>query len=215
MEFVTKAKDLMPSGTPLRKFKGKLDDIVPEADSATGRTVMHVNFTDVEAIECIPGAVYPYPTAQINIGYRVDPGSGRPSERSIWGRLLISAEELGFEDIMLLKGKVVMMVGTTESFGKNRQTGEEMEGLVWRVAEAEGGAGQGQPAAQSAEDKAKHLAMLADGKTAGEFAAAALQDPIGKEHQAQIFDRTLLPTLVQLGLLELKENKYHLLAVKP
>ena len=205
-EFVTRADQLDVAGTPLRRFKGTLDNIERRFDSGSNRMFVDLDFVEVEITAFLdgkPGTVVPYeyPIAQLNIGYRTS-RSGRPSERGAWGLLVKSAEEQGFQDFMDLKGRRLLMEAEEgHNYGTNRETGETITGMVWRVAEVEG-------EQAGVTDETQHLLALLNGKTAKEFAQAALQDPTGRRHSQDIISGKLLASLVAAGKTTLEGDKY-------
>ena len=215
MQFYTGSQDMVKSGTPLRKFRGKFigsgDDpsqmkIFRHQREQQGEgqqgMVVDLNFLDITEVE----ATDPYPgkTAQLTINYRVNEISGKPSERGGWGLLVKSivnvpyeGHEVGDDNIAVsdLLGKQVLMECEPEhSYGVNRETQEAMTGMVWRVIEV-GAAGSA--SGETAED---YFLNLIHGSDATTFTAAALQHPHGRgEAQASIMDRSLISTMLSEG----------------
>lgn len=176
------------AGTPLRHFKAVLQDYNARRDDGYNRTFCDFVFTDLEVISSI--VPYNYDNAVVAVKY-----SNRAN--SAWGILAESVKAiLGDDaDIHDLVGKSQTWIVESKEWGKNREDGKDMTGLVFKVVEIEG-TGVGEPASppaaspapapttkpapkkggakQSAEDAA--LALL-DGKTQPQFNAAALVDP--------------------------------------
>ena len=202
-EFVTRADGLEIAGTPLRKFWGKLAEITPRADR--DRTMVDLNYMDVEVLELIPGAVYPHPIAQLNIRYT-------KRERSGWGKLIQSAEKIGYDDLKALLDKRILMEAHMEQYGTNQETNEVIQGLVWEVREVEGGsAGVGAAVAAGPVAPMEVALDLVHGRTQAEFAEAALQNTVLRtpENQKGIFDNSLLSGLVASGQVELEGDRYY------
>ncbi len=213
MEFYDGARDMVKSGTPLRKFRGKFigsgDDpnsmrIFPhvresQGDNSFGGQVVDLNFLDVDVIESTDP--YPGKTVQLNINYRVGAQTNKPSERGAWGILVKSlvtvpfpGHEAGDDNVALkdLLGESVLMECEPEhDYGVNQTTNEPMQGMVWRVTEV---GAEGSASGETAEDYFLNTIHGSDRTT---FSAAVLQNPHGRgEHQAAIMDGTLISMLV-------------------
>ena len=193
-QFVTRSDQLTSFETPLREIKGKLEAIKPLV-----RNNFTVGILQVSELQVIKTEL-PFNNQAVEIEV---PFSGR--KNSTWAKLLESAEGLGFKDLMELVGKRIHMVGAMEKWeNKTKQTSGQ--NLVWKIVGVEGAATAANGA--GAVDELAEMVKLADGKTAGEFANAALQHPIGRRYQKDIFDGKLLPGLVASGKLTLKDDKY-------
>ncbi len=219
MEFYDGARDMVKSGTPLRKFRGQFigsgDDpnsmrIFPhvreqQGEGGFGGQVVDLNFLDVDVVE----ATDPYPgkTAQLNINYRVGQQTNKPSERGAWGILIKSLVDVPFEgheagdDAVALKDllgrQVLMECEPDHSYGLNRETNEKMEGMVWRVVEV------GAPGSASGESAEDYFLNTIHGSDRTTFTSAALQHTHGRgEHQSSIMDGSLVSRLVDEGKIE-------------
>ena len=183
----TKPSQLTKSGTPLVRFWGNLVDLNFRNEQGVDTGVF--NYADIQVLEVEEGSVYEYPVAQLSIKVGVH-------ERSSWGKLLSSLEPLGVADLLDLKGKRVLMVKKADFF-TDRQTNEKVEFSVWRIAEVEGLAVKG-PTAAAGSDSDVLLGLL-QGKTAAEWAQAALQTDAGKRNSAHIYDQALISGWLAAG----------------
>ena len=61
---------------------------------------------------------------------------------------------------------------------------------------------------EEAKDLVKIAVELADGRTASEFAQAALTNPALKAQSAAVFDGSMLSGLIAAGLLALEGDRY-------
>ena len=196
-------KELAPSGTPLRRFTGELADVKQLFDTQRNRYVAKPQFVEVEVLETVEGAVYPYEIAELT--FNASDRRGRVvGEGSPWGHLLSTLPD-GVDSITELVGKRLTMsahrhvyqeaveAGTNPD-GTNREAQEEMAGLQWEVVAVDGGVG-----AAASADPHELLLDLLHGKTAGQFSQAMLQHPVLKSQQAALMDGTLLSGLVDAG----------------
>lgn len=211
-EFVTSPAKLEVSGTPLRHFKGKLDDIIPH--DVNGVTRVNLNFTSILVLRLIPGAVYDFPVAQLDLKYSKKGNSG-------WGKMLKSLDNHPRDkvgdppDLLSLKGHVLEMEAREENYGRNTETNQDMVGLVWEVKGVDGATaapvagGVSTATTQStAADPMEHVLDLVHGRTAAEFAEVALQDGELRQRSGDIYDNSLLSGLVQAGKIYLAGDKY-------
>lgn len=208
MDFTTRADKLTVAGTPLRKFKGrligsdensnrifpKMRDAAPGGQSGSPGQVVDLNFVDVDVVEST--TPWNYPIAQLSINYRPGRSGEAPSERGGWGILLKSAQDIGFEDFQDLVGKVLSMEAEPEhSYGVNRDTGEAMTGIVWRVKEV----GGGEQSQMNPEDETNHILDLIHGKDRAGFSETMMQDEVGRKFTKEIMDGTLIASLLASG----------------
>ena len=214
--FTTRADKLEASGTPLRKFKGKLigsdessNKIFPiqretrEGQSGPPGYVVVLNFEDLDVLESV--TPWNYPVAQLTINYRLGRGGTAPSDRGGWGILLKSADDVGFPDLQDLVGKVVTMEAEPEhDYGTNRETGEAITAIVWRVVEVEGGGAE----QMTKEDEHSHILKMIDGKDRAGFSEAMLQDEVGRRFSNEVFDGTLIASLLASGEVEQEGEVY-------
>lgn len=198
-DFITRPSQLETSGSPLRAFKGVLVNITPH--QAQNRTVVDLDFAQVVVTELVPGAVYDYPIAQLNLRYS-------RKERSGWGKLLKSLEKVGVADLENLKGQLVSMKAHVETYGKDEE-GNDIQGLVWEViALAGGAAAPAAPAGNTTADPVTLAVSLAHGKTSAEFAEAALQNAVLRSSASAIYDGSMLSGLVASGRVVLEGDRY-------
>lgn len=208
VRFTTETGQVERSGTPLRDFWGELKEVVPQSepsrDGGEPRLSAMLRFVSVEVKKSV--TPYPFPVAELSLDVRMG-RSGRVSDWCNYGRVLVSAEALGIKDLKLVYGKRIHMVATPRPVTrKNKETGEETTVTYqdWAVAELGGGG-----STMSEAEKLEAIVALADGKSAGEFASAALADPkLASVHDA-VIAQTLLPGLVAVGRLTLDNGKFH------
>jgi|TARA_Y100000034_G_C6790839_1_gene354076 hypothetical protein len=210
-EFVTSADQLQASGTPLRKIRGKLVGINPRMGEYK-KMIVDLDIAELTVIESI--VPYNYPSCQLTINY-----SAR--ERSAWGMLIKSSEELGFPDLKKLcntagSGPMVTLECEPEHvYGPDQNNpGQDIKGVVWTVVEVDQAGAGGGKATASTEDPMTHMLKLLDGKDATEFAQAALKDPVGRtaEVSAAVMDNTLIAGFVDSGqVVEGEDGKFHVI----
>lgn len=200
--------------TPLRKFIGLLDSYAPPNEK--GRIVFGI--TDIEVLHSID--VYPWPSATIDIKYSNRTGSA-------WGIFSASLDgcipkdedlaqqvgkRVGFEwtDGHNLGFKDNKWTPSTDDEGNElpNQTRPDVIIAAWEVFQVEGNV---RGAANiTVDDK---LAELLDGKTAPEFAKAALADPmvkaIGPEAARKITSKSFIKEALASGLFTVGEDGIH------
>ena len=183
-------------GTPLREFKGKLENYYPEEQKYG--TMVQLNFKDVEVINSVEP--YNFPTAIISIKLS-------SKKRSGWGILGDSlAKLLGpDEDIKdTLQKEWHMKMREGYIYGQDKNTGEDMVGNPWECIELEGATGA--TTLQSAADRARELIP---GKTRAEFNKAAYADPIIRKDstlQRAITNKSFIAGLLTTGAIVEDEN---------
>ena len=214
-QFPTKKEELAPSGTPMRRFKGKLTAVNQKYDNQRGRYVANPQWVDVEVVELTEGSVYPWEVFELNLNAS-DKAGRVVGANAPWGHLLETLPE-GVDSIMDLVGHVTEMrahlhvyqdaieAGTNED-GTAREASERIAGLWWEVIGVDGGAGLASAASQ---DPDQLVLDLVDGKNAGEFSQAFLQHPVLKPMQTALMDGSLLAGLVSTGKLTLDGDVYH------
>jgi hypothetical protein len=80
---------------------------------------------------------------------------------------------------------------------------EAITGMVWRLVS------DGSSASEAPVDEVSHMVgLLGAGKTAQEFANAALQDSLGRQRQQGIIDGSILAGLVATGRVILEGDTY-------
>lgn len=133
-EVVTRRDQLTISGPVLREFTGKFHNI--EFTVEQGRAKSKLQFTEVEVHSTL--AEYPHPTAELLMN-RTGPNNKPPSDRSPWGRLLISCDEQGYEDIMELVGRTLRLRAHENLIEENKERNQEAGSfLSWSVIEVDG-----------------------------------------------------------------------------
>lgn len=197
-QFVTSASDLQISGTPLREFEGDLKAI--KFEKAYEKTRAKLQFTGLHVIETrVP---YAFPVAELDLSY-----SAR--ERSVWGKLLKSAQEIGYNDIMDLREHRLHMKGVDASYGTDGD-GRPIAGIDWAIIGVDGAESASAAAVASEGDKGKRIMELIDGKTSGEFATDAMNDPLFRGDNAlknSLFDGSLVASLVEDGKVTLGDDE--------
>lgn len=180
--------------SPLRHFKGRLDNIITEMRTfASGNKQYHnLNFSEINVIETVEP--YPFPIAQLAF-----PSSDR--KKSGWGVLGQSGLKFlaAAEDVAALQGTILELKMTPGHMMWNRDVGSETPRECWEIvgAEREGGVATptpGQPAANAANTAIDLLI----GKTEQEWNQLVFANPIVKADSgliAQILARTFLPSL--------------------
>lgn len=208
--FATRRDQFERSGTPLRKFTGLFIGSDEESrkifqSQVEGRDgwVVNLCFTDLEVHEAV--TPYKFPTASLRIPYtRSKDPNASPSDRGAWFLFFESAEKLGFEDIGdLIDKRLTMEAEPDHVYGTDRQTGEEMKGMVWRVVAVEGAT----PTASSADDQGKLLDLI-HGKTPSEFASAALSDRSLKGFEEDILNNNLVAGMLAADLIVERDERY-------
>ena len=205
-EFITSAERVGLGSTPLRKFWGTLVAIEPRFSD--NRTQVELNFTGVQVLELIPGAVYEYPVAQLMVRYPGIQGDGTINPRSSWARTLKSSEVLGFPDLKSLLNRKLLMQAVPDSFKQNEGTEQETEQkyVWWSIVQVDGAGGAAQTAAANPMDVAL---SLIHGHTAAEFAEAALKNPVLRAMSASIYDSSMLSGLIAGGKVTLEADRYY------
>ncbi|KKL73056.1 hypothetical protein LCGC14_2078760 [marine sediment metagenome] len=205
-----------PSGgdTPLRRFKGILDELkLDQRVASDGRTyaVALFNFKDVEVLESTEP--YPFPIAVIGISYK-PPKSSRGGTK--WEALSASLRKLMPEnpDPDELKGKrqewaqvefalrsaLTDEEGHPVMDGNQKQLWGDVPTLCWTIVSVEGLGS----VAEKDEDFNAFLVNLADGKTEPKFYEEALtnsQVTARPNIVEAITSRKLLTTLTEMGLI--------------
>jgi len=197
-KFVTSASDLQIAGTPLREFEGDLKAI--KFEKAYEKTRAKLQFVGLNVIETkVP---YAFPVAELDLSYS-------PRERSVWGKLLKSARDIGYNDIMDLRDHRLHMKGVEASYGKD-EDGRVIAGIDWNIIGVDGAASASAAAVASEVDKDTRILELIDGKTSGEFATDAMNDPLfrnDEELKKTLFDGSLLASLVEDGKVTLGDDE--------
>jgi len=200
-QFVTRPDGLTKSGTPLREFWGDLIKLHPHDDERDAtKTIFDMDFINLEVIKSVPQ--YIYPSAQLNIRYSA-------SERSGWGLMVKSLDDIGVVDLKDLVGRRIHMLAEEDhAYGNNRETGEAIAGMVWRVAEVKGGVTATSTAAPTQAEDHETLKGILNGKTATEFANLALANDAGKRQQESVMTGSFIEGLVASGAATMDEDRY-------
>lgn len=218
--------NVIPSGarTPLQEFKGRLVSHEGKPVSGFGgEPRLDVIFT-FDQLDVIQSEVpYLLPIGEVPITYK-------EKENTVWGMLGKSfAAVLGLEsykdvDIESTYGKVQHWKCTQHKYGERRVTGadgqpalneegqqivEAITGPKWEVLAVEGmGGGKAKPK----ESPIKAALKLLDGKNAGDFYRAALQDRDIKADATltdQIMNEAFVPAMVAVNAVTVDENGVH------
>lgn len=184
--------------TPLRKFKGRLDDYparVVQTQNWGEQTRVELQFQEVEVIESTEP--YHFPIAQLSIKYS-------DKKNSTWGIFATSCTNLMPEDFDIsdLKGKFLTMQLTPgHEFGKDKETDELIVRDCWECVEIEGMAGGASGPQVSATRRAlEHLHQ----HTEQDFNQAVFQDPLVKgdaDLTGNILNRTFLTAMESNGVI--------------
>jgi len=221
-EVVTRRDQLAISGPVFREFTGKLANM--EFPIENNRAKAKIQFTEMNVIQAV--AHYPHPTGEIVMN-RSGRNGARPSDRSPWGRLLISADDQGYPDFLELMTHTLHMKASEEIIDadpeNNRTAGSflvwdilAVDGVDNRVASAPDGTA---PPAEDADPKAsgtsdgavteEDLLNLIDGKTIGEFTAQVLPITIPAPLRARMLDANdLIPSWLAEGKVTTDGNIY-------
>ena len=222
-EVVTRRDQLAISGPVFREFTGRLVNM--EFPIENNRAKAKIQFTEMNVIEAV--AHYPHPTGEIVMN-RSGRNGGRPSDRSPWGRLLISADEQGYPDLLELMTHTLHMKASEEIIEadpeNNRAAGSF---LVWDILAVDGvdnrkpaavGEDHGavpedpDPKASGTSNGAvteEDLLNLIDGKTIGEFTAKVLPMTIPAPLRARMLDANdLIPSWLAEGKVTTDGNIY-------
>ncbi len=222
-EVVTRRDQLAISGPVFREFIGKLANM--EFPIENNRAKAKIQFTEMNVIQAV--AHYPHPTGEIVMN-RSGRNGGRPSDRSPWGRLLISADDQGYPDFLELMTHILHMKAAEEIIEadpeNNRAAGSF---LVWDILAVDGvdnraastppdspdvAEGTPDPKASGASNGAvteEDLRNLIDGKTIGEFTAQVLPMTIPAPLRARMLDANdLIPSWLAEGKVTTDGNIY-------
>ena len=226
-EVVTRRDQLSISGPVFREFTAKLNNMQFPIENNRAKT--HLEFTEMNVIHAV--AAYPHPTGEI-IMNRTGQNGKPPSDRSPWGRLLISADEQGYPDMLELINHTLHMVATEEKIDATvDDAGQETRAagsfLVWDILDVDGvdnrkppevvepaaAAGSvSDPKASGASNEAvteDDLLDLLDGKTIGEFTATALLMTIPVPLRNRMLDANdLIPGWLSAGKVTTDGNTY-------
>jgi len=190
-----------PTGmSPLLHFKGRMKGYEMQDRTFESRTykVVVFDFTDVEVIEATEP--YPFPIAQIQVGYN-PPSSSRGNTK--WEALASSVRKLigGEPDLdEHLVGKMQewqqLLAPQTR---RNDESGEweVVQELAWQVVSLEG--------TEAPEDLTDHILTIAEGKNESQFHEALLQDAKIRARPdlvSAITERKLLTALLDSKKLE-------------
>jgi hypothetical protein len=185
-----------------REFKGDLVGMTFPVEN--NRPKSKLQFANVEIIKTV--AAYLHPTAEIVMN-RTSRNGGAPSDRSPWGKLIISSDEQGYPDIIDLKGHRLHMQATEQNIPADPERNQEAGTfLTWNIlsvdsvdrrpppeetpqATAPVGDFLGLPSSgfNGVVDE-DYLLTLIDGKTMGEFTQAALNLAMPSALRAKLLD---------------------------
>lgn len=218
---VTRRDQLAVSGPVFREFTAKLANM--EFPIENQRAKAKLQFTEMKVFETV--APYPHPTGEITLN-RTGNNGARPSDRSPWGRLLISADEQGFPDLLELMGHVLHIKAHEQKIEANPERGQEAGSfLTWEILAVDGTDRRPQPedasnpAPAEPDPKASgatngpvsedDLLTLIDGKTIGEFTSSAIQLPMPAQLRARLLDANdLIPGWITSGKVTTDGNTY-------
>ena len=221
-EVVTRRDQLAISGPVFREFRGTLANM--EFPIENGRAKAKLQFTDMDVIEAV--AHYPHPTGEIVLN-RTGQNGSRPSDRSPWGRLLISSDQQGYPDFLELLTHTIHMKAFEEKIEatpeQNRQAGSF---LVWEILDVDGDDNRALPedslsanevetpdpkanGASTGATTEESLLNLIDGKTIGEFTAMVVPMQMPAQLRARLLDANdLIPGWLAAGKVTTDGNIY-------
>lgn len=216
-EVVTRRDQLATSGPVFREFTGKLANM--EFPIENNRAKTKLQFTELKVIRTV--APYTHPAGEIVMN-RTSSRGGQPSDRSPWGRLLISADEQGYPDILELLNHTLHMSSREQVIAADESAGREAGSfLTWEILSVDGIDNRLQPDAESnaapsteevppsangvtTEDT---LLNLINGKTVGEFTNVAIGLPMSSQLRARLLDANgLIPDWITQGKLTTDGN---------
>ena len=223
-EVVTRRDQLAVSGPVFREFTGKLANM--EFPIESGRAKAKLQFTEMNVIVAV--APYPHPVGELSFN-RTGANGKQPSDRSPWGRLLVSSDEQGYPDLMELMNHTLHMKATQVDVPANTERGTEaMSFLNWEILSVDGKDARPQPGdvsdpapsvPEEVSPKAsgtsngavgeEDLLTLLDGKTIGEFTVAAIELPLPAALRARLLDANdLIPGWLASGKVTTDGNIY-------
>ncbi len=223
-EVVTRRDQLAVSGPVFREFTGKLANMEFPVENGRGRAKLQ--FTEFKVIHTI--APYPHPAGELTFN-RTGLNGARPSDRSPWGRLLISSDEQGFPDVLELIGHTLHMIAHEQQIQANPEQGREAGSfLTWEILTIDGEDRRPQP--EDASDPApaestpkasstsgepgeitseEDLLSLIDGKTIGEFTATVVRLVMPAKLRVRLLDANdLIPDWIATGKVTTDGNIY-------
>ena len=149
-EFITRVDQLTFTGTVLREFKGKLQDLEPFQDKQQAK--VRLQFVDMAMIRSLQD--YPFPAAELVMN-RVN-RKGEVSDRGPWGAFILASSLQGYPDCMELKGKVLHMRAKENKIDADEERNQS-EGmfLTWEILAVDDidRRAAGEPADDDSEDE--------------------------------------------------------------
>jgi len=215
---VTRRDQLAVTGPVFRDFTAKLMNM--EFPVENDRPKTKLQFTEMNVHKSV--AAYPHPTGELVMN-RVSQNGGQPSDRSIWGRLLISSDEQGYPDILELIGHTLHMVSSENTIEADAKRGTEAGSFItWKIVAVDGvdnrqieetveSTPPPSEANGTGEANEETLMSLIHGKTIGEFTVAALNLSLPAALRARLLDQNdLIPSWLQRGQVTTDGNIYTL-----
>lgn len=207
-EVVTRRDQLAVSGPVFREFVGKLVNMEFPIENA--RAKAKLQFTEMQVIHTI--APYPHPTGELVMN-RTSQNGGQPSDRSPWGRLLVSSDEQGYPDIIELLTHILHMLSHEQTIDADPARGREAGSFItWEIVAVDGADNRTPaPASATAGSAAEStnsiavsteddLLVLIHGKTIGEFTTQALGLNLPGPLRASLLDTDgLVPGWINQG----------------
>lgn len=130
---ITRRDQLTISGVVFREFKAKLEGM--DFPVENGQPKSKLQFVGVEIIRTLQA--YPHPALEITMNRANQ--KGEVSDRSPWGRLIISSDEQGYPDITELMGKTLHMNGTEQIIPADPAKGRDAGMFVtWEILSVDG-----------------------------------------------------------------------------
>lgn len=149
-DFITRVDQLTFTGTVLREFKGKLQDLEPFQDKQQAK--VRLQFVDMDVKHALQD--YPFPAAELVMN-RVN-RKGEVSDRGPWGAFILASSLQGYPDCMELKGKVLHLLAKVNKIDADEERGQtEGTYLTWDIlsVDAIDRRAEGEPADDDSEDE--------------------------------------------------------------
>ena len=186
--------------TPLRDFIGKLESAEPVYDERFDRTIIHLNFSEVDPK--VTTEPYPFPTAVLTIPY-----SKGKRKISQFGFLLTSiGKVIPGGRIVDLVQKTMRMRMVERNFGRWRGEEADRIRLTWEVVEV-----QQSVSAVSPKEVALELLNGVPVSNLNPFYQEALKHPVIKEDKdlrAEILSKRFVTDAIEKGRVIVEDGVY-------
>ena len=222
---VTRADQLAFTGPPFREFEGRLANM--EFPIERQRPKAKLQFVDMKVLRAL--APYPHPAGELSFN-RTGRNGEPPSDRSAWGRLLMSSLEQGYPDILELIDHTLHLNSQEQRIEADPEAGREAGSfLIWTITAVDGQDNRPKPADASNPTPAtppkaegatvrrngpvteQDLLNLIDGKTLGEFTVEAVElgTRLSPRLRARLLDASdLIPSWIAGGKVTSDGDRY-------